>query len=546
MNSPSRFFSLWMILVLAVGVVAEIGAATGLIPPGVLDGLARRPADWWLAPRWLHGVQASLLALLAVWTSALLFLPAKERPTRFAGGLAAVFLASHFSPLHAGIPYAPLVGTLIALALLTWLLRGREIPADPRRLLRSLRSGLGAKFRAARLADVALWSLAGAVVVYALATQFGEAARVVSQETDFGTFYDAAIAVRGGSDPYEATAGKYFYPPTFAFCFAVLTVLPKGGASLLWFTIKLALVIWSLAAVYGLLEERAGSAAGRRWLAAGVVLVAARFLLADLRFGNVNTFVLWLTLAAIALDFKEKPVLAGLAAAAAVSIKLVPAVFLVYFLARGRCRVVLWAGAWLVALNLLPLAAMGHSFGGVWASYMETGVYGKLAGRIAQPDNQSLWGALNRSLDLPLSQIRIIWGAASVLLTAVAAWTAWRVRGDARVRRAGAAALFFLLGLLVSPGSWVVHYGAVLLPMSYLLAVGVMGRRRDYAYWAVFAAASLAFTFSGWWRLTVRLSIEQSWFVAANCLLFFVLVFLVSDKRPAGDRSRDLTLGSRA
>jgi len=532
MNSPLRIFSLWVILVLGVALAAEMGCVTGVISRGVLDQLADQSASWWQEARWLHGVQSLLLVVLLVWTWVLLFSPGGARHTKLVGGLAAVLLSSHFSPLHAGLAYAPVVGTLLSLVLVTWLLRRTGSRPDPRVLFQAIRK--------ARPADAILWSLAVVIVIYTVVNQFGEAARVVSRDTDFGAFYDAAVATTRGSDPYAATRGAYFYPPTFAFYFAVLTGLPKAGASLLWFAIKLALVIWTLVSVYDLVKERCSFASSRRWLAVGVVLVAARFLLADLQYGNVNAFILWLSIVAIVLDFEERPVLAGLAAAAAVSVKIVPAVFLLYFVFRGRYRVALWLGVWLLALNLGPLISAPHEFAKTWTSYFDTGVYGKLASRLAQPDNQSLWGALNRSIDLPLSHVRVIWMACSVVLTAVAAWVTRRVRGEGRFRESGAAALFFLLGVLVSPGSWVVHYGAVLLPMSYLLAAGVMCASRSRAYWIVFIAANLAFTISGWWRSTVRLSIEQSWFVAANCLLFITLVFLVLVTRSNNGGSRAL------
>jgi alpha-1,2-mannosyltransferase len=290
--------------------------------------------------------------------------------------------------------------------------------------------------------------------------------------------------------------------------------------------------MWTLAAVYDLVKDRGASASRRRWIAVGVVLVAARFLLADLQFGNVNAFVLWLSIAAIVLDYKGRNVLAGLALAGAVSVKVVPAVFLVYFFVRRRYRVAAWTGVWLVALNLAPLVFEPHDLARAWASYFDTGVRGKLTSRLAQPDNQSLWGAFNRAIDLPLARIKFVWAACSIVLAAVAAWVTREVRGKRAGGQAGAASLFFLLGLLVSPGSWVVHYVAVLLPMSYLFAAGVMGPSRPRAYAIVFIAANLIFTVSGWWRSTVRLSIGQSWFVVASGLLFLTLAALVlADRR---------------
>jgi hypothetical protein len=76
---------------------------------------------------------------------------------------------------------------------------------------------------------------------------------------------------------------------------------------------------------------------------------------------------------------------------------------------------------------------------------------------------------------------------------------------------------------MVSPGSWVVHYTAVLLPMSMLWMLALSGRwpARWPARWAwvLFGITNIAFTVSGWARTTVHASITQSWFVVAAVLL---------------------------
>ena len=68
---------------------------------------------------------------------------------------------------------------------------------------------------------------------------------------------------------------------------------------------------------------------------------------------------------------------------------------------------------------------------------------------------------------------------------------------------------------MVSPGSGVVHYTAVLLPMAVLWEAALARRWTGPLPWIVFAAANLAFTASGWARWTVHASITQSWFVVA-------------------------------
>ena len=356
--------------------------------------------------------------------------------------------------------------------------------------------------------------------------QFREMQKLVGNVTDFRMFYEAAGALGAGEDPYAATDGGYFYPPTFAFYFRLLHWQPIAGASLLWFTLKLTLVAWTIKTVFRLVGGDALSGAKRRWLIFGAIVVVVRFLIGDLGYGNSNTFILWLTVAAVALDMDDRPVLAGLALAGAVSIKVVPLVFAVYFLASGRWRVLLWLAVWVVVINGLPFVAGYADAQSAWRSYFDAGVATKLNDPLAQPDNQSLWGLLNRLVDWPLSVTRIIWLVLSMTLVGIAGWITFRlrsVRTTEPTKQAGAASLFFLLGLLVSPGSWVVHYSAALLPMTYLLIEAQKGTAPTRLLWAAFIAANVAFSISGWSRATVRWSIEHSWYVIAIFFMFVVL-----------------------
>jgi len=530
-NFLSRAVSLWLLFVLFVAFLTELGCAVGLIPNAVLDAMAHDSALWWRQPLWLHAIEAVLLLCAAVWHLMLRAAPRIANRTRHGAAVSAVLLSSHLSPLYAVVPFVPIAGTVLALLMLGGLLLKSGAGLHPRRLLR--------RFLPAGRVNRLLWGCIGSAVLYCFISQLGETSRVVSRQTDFGTFYDAAVALTAGDDPYGTTEKAYFYPPTFAFYFRFLIWLPKAGASLLWFTVKLALAIWSLLAVYVLLRGPDMSSGRRPWFIAGVAIAAARFLTADLQFGNVNILILWLSLMAISLDFRERPALAGLASAAAISIKIVPAVFLIYFMFRGRIRALLWAVVWLIGLNLLPFLFDPHLLRESWTAYLAAGVLGKLGSALAQPDNQSLWGFLNRSLHVSFSQIRLMWIGCSALLAGSAALAAFRARGRGHLQQVGAASLFFLLGLLVSPGSWVVHYTAMLLPLSFLLSEAMANRFPAWWLWAVFAAANCALTVSGLMRLTVRLSIEQSWFVAASGLVFFTIAYLIVRRAPAAQAEQE-------
>lgn len=514
--------SLWLLILLISSALLELGCATAWTSHDVLAAINADSMSWWRRPAWLHALAALLYAVLLVGMTFKGVARRCAQRTQLLGGISAVLLASHLSPLYLIAPFVPLVGLLLGLIVIACLSRGGNLSG-----IRDAFLDLTTKARSYRL----LWSVTGILILVAFYEQFQEMAKLVDSLTDFRMFYEAAVALGAGDNPYTINNGGYFHPPTFAFYFQSLTWLPITGASLLWFTIKLVLVIWSIRAVFRLVGGREPDVSNQRWLILGAILVAARFLLADLAYGNTNVLVLWLTLAAVSLDSEEKPCLAALALAGAASVKVVPILFVVYFLARRRLPVLMWMAVWLLALNLTPLLLGGGIMQEAWRSYLETGVAGKLNDSLAQLDNQSMWGALSRLSGWPLSLKRLAWGGLSLLLISTAAWATYNLRVRCRTdryRQAGAASLFFLLGLLVSPGSWVVHYCALLLPMTYLLGKALKESARAPVLWAVFIVANVVFTISGWFRPSVRWSIEQSWFVIMTLVLFATMVGLTT------------------
>lgn len=474
---------------------------------------------------WLHALVALGLAAVLLSVTVLFSARVYARPACHSVACAAVLLSSHISPLYLTDSHLFPLGVLLSLIVLALLLGTRAASSGRIALFDWAPATRGPRL---------LWGMIGVLVLIAFINQFGEMMKIVGNVTDFRMFYEAATALDAGGDPYSATEGGYFYPPTFAYYLRSITWLPLAGASLLWFTLKLSLLFWAYRAVFKMTRGRVLTGSVRHWFIIGILLVAARFVLSDLQYGNTNTFVLSLAIGAVWLDIENRRAMAGLALAGAISIKVVPSLFVLYLVCRGRWRTLVWTAAWIVALNLAPLPAASRNVGDAWTSYLETGVVGKLSDSLAQPDNQSLWGALNRLFGWPLSVMRLMWGALSLVLTAAAARVAYTLRHESPFAQARVASLFFLLGLLVSPGSWVVHYSAVLLPMTVLLRHAMDTRPVSLPLWIAFGLANLAFTLSGWFRPTVRLSIEQSWFVIGAVLLFAMLV-----RFPTRRRTRD-------
>lgn len=357
--------------------------------------------------------------------------------------------------------------------------------------------------------------------IYLLSNQFYEMHKLQSETTDFGTIFNAAIALNDGVDPYHATGNAYFYPPVLAMLFGVLVFLPITVASLLFFLVKIMLVVFALKACFRLVGGNRFSNNQKTLFIFGLVFVAARFWESDLQYGNTNSLIMALVTMAIAWDNKGRWLLSGIVLALATSIKILPVLLVVHFVFHRRWKTVAAFSIALLTLNLLPFIWAFDSWLNAWQSYIDAGVVTKLNARLSQPDNQSLWGLINRSFPTTeLSNLRFIWLSCSALLLGSAGWLSHKTRNGSQPVTIAVASLYPLLGLLISPGSWVVHYTAVLLPMAVLWSILLSKDWQGWGPWTLFGVINIIFTASGWSRFTVNASINYSLFVIAVIILF--------------------------
>ncbi|MGH2514314.1 MAG: glycosyltransferase 87 family protein [Ktedonobacterales bacterium] len=261
-----------------------------------------------------------------------------------------------------------------------------------------LRGGL-ARIRYRRAISRALLILAPAVALYALAILvLSFTTSFYNRPLDISVYYAAAAALRShpGANIYDPTVlaaaarqhpgcvlwpgANYLYPPLLAVLLEPLTSLPYAQVAHYWLLGNLALwaldtallVNWVLSVwAGGDAEKPAQRQRARLWLRgepdraslAAVAVVIASVLawpvLDGALMGQINLLLLLALLWAPALVRGDHEIAAGMLLAFATMLKLLPILLIIYYLARGRWRVVGGAALGLLALTGIVLLTAG-------------------------------------------------------------------------------------------------------------------------------------------------------------------------------------------
>lgn len=92
----------------------------------------------------------------------------------------------------------------------------------------------------------------------------------------------------------------------------------------------------------------------------------------SINFGQSNAFILLCVLLSLHAGNNTKPKLSGLCLALAMSFKVTPGIFLLYFIARRRFKVIAWTVIWLVGLNGGAGALLvGGDFPALFGAYVD-------------------------------------------------------------------------------------------------------------------------------------------------------------------------------
>jgi alpha-1,2-mannosyltransferase len=249
--------------------------------------------------------------------------------------------------------------------------------------------------------------------------------------------------------PLPGPALPFIYPPFAAVLFSAVAFVPWNVAVVFFLLISLAALYLSCMVVAKFFEQRNSVALlGAATIAA--ILVWAEPVRQTLGFGQINLLLMLLVAADCLVRHPRWPrgTLIGIAAA----IKLTPALFLLFFIARRQWRPVIVATASFLSANLLALAVAPADSVQYWLHTMFD-----LNNRVgvAHYTNQSLRGMLHRyGLDPGVESV--LWCGLSL----IAVGCAWFVAARLRARGEDALALFVIAagGLLASPLSWSHHW----------------------------------------------------------------------------------------
>jgi alpha-1,2-mannosyltransferase len=239
------------------------------------------------------------------------------------------------------------------------------------------------------------WSRLGPFAVSAAALAI--AALSFRHGHDLAVYWRAARRFLHGSPLYPASDGffAYRYAPGAAALFSPLAPLPLGVAKALWYGL---LVAACAALTWWLPRRRPGA---RAPLAAVVAFVAlSRPLVEELVGGQVNLLVLAVLLLAFAREDDGHPWQAGLLAAAATALKLLPVIVAVDWALRRRWTAL---GGWLAGVAVFALAPLPfYGLAGALGEHRAwvASISGVSSGIGLDPGNQSVF-AIAARLGLP-------------------------------------------------------------------------------------------------------------------------------------------------
>ena len=337
-----------------------------------------------------------------------------------------------------------------------------------------------------------IFLIIAAVLVIGLTVSFAR------RPADFAGYLLVGNLALSGHDIYrDAPPGINNWPPLFSLAcipLALIARLSVIASRVAWLVLNWGALAYALAAsirlVYGqplaLAGVTRGGEAGIDFASGAALLpllLSVRWSLSNFEHLQVNIVILALVLAGLVSHRAGRDVRAGALIGAAAALKVMPVVFVPYFLWRRQWRPALFTTIATAGWSLLPVVVYGpqrlaDQFG-QWLEFFRRGHgvgamnvsvpamvdrivgYGMVPFTVPGSDNVAPSGS---------SLVRLVVIGALALVTALACWW-FRGRYDPRSRAAVAEwSIVLLVAAIFSPLTWKYYLVVLLLPMTLFVA----------------------------------------------------------------------------
>ena len=219
--------------------------------------------------------------------------------------------------------------------------------------------------------------------------------------TDFSVYYAAGRSLLSGrTDLYAPDFARgvvmdYRYLPVFILTFAPLSIAPYPIAAWVWHLLNTAAIALAVASIVSMFRELTYRRA-RVWTVAFLIVVP--YVAMALDYGNVQLIVTALMFAGLTLAIRGRDVSAAALLAVAITIKIVPAVTLPYFVVTRRFTLLGLVLIITAGLNLLPSIYFGVAANrDLIADWYTHVIVGQEFHETNGPINLSLKGQLRRT-----------------------------------------------------------------------------------------------------------------------------------------------------
>lgn len=238
--------------------------------------------------------------------------------------------------------------------------------------------------------------------------------RTHNGSTDFDTFYYAARHIIDGTPLYAPIEGvsPYIYPPFFACLISPLALLGMEAASFLWYVLSLALfavsIILSAIMIFGHTDIR------RIWDSAlflpkiMFLALAGAIFIDNITLLQSNILLFSAVVAGLYYFKKGRFMVGGMLFGLAISIKLLPALFLAYFIVKRKFKMAASCLIWIMVFTLIvPALFLGPKKtveslaawnGSMFTKSISNVPNDDMMGQMFNPVNQSITASLSRRL----------------------------------------------------------------------------------------------------------------------------------------------------